>query len=530
MSHQPTLQEFIDDELMRAPMTLDRAIDAVHERWRLLSPGGSGRQDHRGDRVLQQHRGEVVATALKRLRQAGDDELRLQRQGDRVGAPAPGRRELSLIEDDDVAVDIEIARAIELAKTQAEAELRELQTYTSALVGDHNVARDTNPFRPEVMVRALWHGVQQLPLSRAAQAAFLRDAAQPLAEALRLAYGGAVARLQDQGVEPAAHRTIVFHGTGTAWGARLPRHLPPDELGALHQTVDTRPPQPLSPLTPLPLQPLPGQTEPPQAPQPPAGTPAAGDLLPRLFEAMVRDDALPLELLPLVRRLQPVASALALRDPTLLVIYVHPLWRFLDRLAHQVLTASAAEQARVLGLARNLVDHLAAEPAVDGSRFEWASERLKAARRHAFDQALANAAAMIDKLQRIARADAAPTTSTMPLDLGSLDTVPADLLPAPPAPSAAPAAPHLELDQAEPGSHWRAWLQGDWRRLQLLWHDEPLGLWLLREPATERHWALRQAALDQLAAERLLQPLRRRSLVKRAASRLQAAGSPARPG
>lgn len=522
MSHQPTLQEFIDDELMRAPMTLDRAIDAVHERWRLLSPGGGGRQDHRGDRVLQQHRGEVVATALKRLRQAGDDELRLQRQGDRGIAPTPGRRELSLIEDDDVAVDIEIARAIELAKTQAEAELRELQTYTSALVGDHNVARDTNPFRPEVMVRALWQGVQQLPLSRAAHAAFLRDAAQPLAEALRLAYGGAVARLQDQGVEPAAHRTIVFHGT--AWGARLPRHLPPDELAALHQTVDTRPPQPLAP---LPLQPLPGQTEAPQAPptpQPPAAAP--DDLLTRLFEALVRDDALPLELLPLVRRLQPVAAALAQRDPTLLVIYVHPLWRFLDRLAHQVLLASAAEQARVLGLARNLVDHLAAEPMVDGSRFEWASERLKAARRHAFDQALAAAAAMIDKLQRIARADAAPTTSTMPLDLGSLDTVPADLLPAPPAPSAALSMP--DLADAEAGSHWRIWLQGDWRRLQLLWRDELLGLWLLREPATERHWALRQAALDQLAAEQLLQPLRRRSLVKRAASRLQTAGASSR--
>ena len=45
--------------------------------------------------------------------------------------------------------------------------------YTSALVNDANVSRDTNPFRPERMVRALWEGVQQLPMARPLMAAFL---------------------------------------------------------------------------------------------------------------------------------------------------------------------------------------------------------------------------------------------------------------------------------------------------------------------------------------------------------------------
>lgn len=506
MHRQPTLNDFIDDELLRAPMSFDRVIDAVLDRWRLRLPS-SDRHDAQADRVLQQCRGDVVNTATRTLRRGTEAPAPATTTSPRAtGLP----RELSLIGDEDVAVDIEIARCVEAIRIRAESELRELTTYTSGLVGDHNVARDTNPFGPEPYTRALWEGARALPLSRQAHAAFMREAAHPLAEALRLAYAGAIARLQEQGVEPAAHRTIIY--SSSAWGARLPRYRPPADLSALQlappATATGVPPR-------LPAQ-APGAAE-------PRGERAAPDLLTQLFEAVMQDPAMPPELPPLLLRLHPLAARLAVQDRSLLVLHEHPLWRFIDRAVHQVAVAAPAERPRMLGLARNLIDHLCAEEPTDPARFAWASERLMASQRHALDQALAAAAPQIERLQRITRAEAGPSTSTMPLDAGSLDTVPAELLDAGAPPPTDAASGHLH--HAEPGSHWRLYLQGDWRTLQLLWGDETDGLWLLREPAADRPWALRASALDQLAREHLVQPLHMRSLVRRAASRMLGARS-----
>jgi ribosomal protein S3 len=50
--------------------------------------------------------------------------------------------------------------------------------------------------------------------------------------------------------------------------------------------------------------------------------------------------------------------------------------------------------------------------------------------------------------------------------------------------------------------------------------DDGHDLALLQEPAADRLWALRQAALARLLAEGLAQPLRVRSRVRRAAERV----------
>ena len=55
-----------------------------------------------------------------------------------------------------VEVDIEISRAMQLIDSTAEWELRELQTFTSTLVGQHHVSAESNPFRPLVYATALW--------------------------------------------------------------------------------------------------------------------------------------------------------------------------------------------------------------------------------------------------------------------------------------------------------------------------------------------------------------------------------------
>ena len=544
MSPQPTLHTYVDEELLRAPMTLDIVIDAVLAQWRLRMPLHS-RQDGDPARLLQQHRDELVGAALAQLRTTAQADL-TQRPGlPGALASGPGKalrgNDLSLIDEDDVAIDIEIARCTEAVKLQAETDLRTLQTYTLALVDDLNVSRDTNPFRPDRFVRALWVGVQVLPLSRPVMAAFLHEAAQPLAAGLQRTYQAAWMRLADQGVEPAAHRTIIAPGASIGgWGGNSARYRPPAGLESLRGSLPSAATSTWSsalPTLPMPIVGADLASQPARsgsAPQLDAGQPALRsavapglpaatnpeliDLLSRLFDTIQQQFNLAPDTVALLQRLQPAALRLALRDPSVLDTYEHPLWRFMDHLVHNIQTSGAGQRPRLVGLGRNLVDHLSNVDTSAQQGFAWALERLMAAQRHSLAQATASAAPAIDKLRRQVRADAPATTSTMPLDIASLDTVPAELMTEPAA--ARPASSVLAADGLRVGTVIRAYLQSDWRTLQALWQDDGHELALLLEPATDRLFALRQAALARLLAEGLAQPLRVRSLVRRAADRV----------
>ena len=520
MSHRPSFPDFIEEELLRVPMTLDAVIDAVQERWRLRLP-----QHSPGDgdpaRALRQHRAELITQTLRTLRESAQADLRANFSKAassssavpglaRPGQPRPGQpADLSLIDEDDVVVDIEIARCTQAIKQAAEAELRDLHTYTSALVHDLNVARDTNPFGPERFVRALWRGVQRLPLSRPLLAAFMHDAAGPLAEALRKAYASASQRLQDQGVVPAAYRTFVFGG-GTAWGADLHRYRPSEDLHQLQGSLAAGPAAA-------------ARSAPPSAAAraSPQGPPSAQwvELLDRLFGAMLLERGLAAATLALLARLQPVMLRLVQTDPTPLDAYDHAAWRFMNQLAFDIECCPPAQLPRLLALVGSLVDHLGSAEALSQASFTWAIVRLAAARQHALAQALMAAAPQLQRLQRIGRDEASAATAAVPLDVGSLDTVPAGLMPEPERPAALPGA--FSLQQAGmPGTQLRCHLQGRWRHLMTLWSDADSELVLLLEPPSGRLWALRQTALSRLLGEHLARPLRLRSLVRRAADRL----------
>ena len=525
MSRRPSFPDFIEEELLRVPMTLDAVIDAVQERWRLRLP-----QHSPGDgdpaRALRQHRAELITQTLRTLRETAQADLRSDfshRAGSSAvpGLARPGTArpsppaDLSLIDEDDVLVDIEIARCTQAIKQAAEGELRDLHTYTSALVQDLNVARDTNPFGPERFVRALWRGVQQLPLSRPLLAAFMHDAAGPLAEALRKAYASASRRLQDQGVAPAAYRTFVFGG-GTAWGADLMRHRPSDDLHQLQDSLSGRPAAAAAAASARLATAAPGA--PPAAPK---GQPPAPwvELLDRLFGAMQQERGLPAATQALLARLQPVMLRLVQIDPTPLDAYDHAAWRFMNQLAFDIECCPPAQLPRLLALAGSLVDHLGSAEAISQASFTWAIVRLAAARQHALEQALMAAAPQLQRLQRIGRDEASAATAAVPLDIGSLDTVPASLMPEPERPATLPGAFSL-LQAGTPGTPLRCHLQGRWRHLMTLWSDADSELVLLLEPPSGRLWALRQTALSRLLGEHLARPLRLRSLVRRAADRL----------
>lgn len=497
-SDRPSLQDFVDDELLRAPLAFDQVIDAVLQQWRHSLPAGA-RRELDPVRALSQHRAELVQRALRCLRERVADELaRAPAAAAMAKAERTALPPLALIDEDAVGVDVAASRAIERVKAAAEFELRELQAYTSALVDDVNVARDTNPFRPESHVRALAQALAGLPLSQGLQAALIRDAAEPLARALRQAYAASASRLEAQGVAPAAHRTIVQTIT-TRSGQDLPG---PDPLVALRDT-------------------LPAALDDSAALEALAGhepalriDPQVAELMGRLFDAIAIDRDVPAVAHSLIQRLRPAALSAAAGDAKVLEGYQHAVWRFVDLLAHELATTPPAEASRCLAYCQHLVDRLTDPPGADSARFEWALGRLVAFDRHALQQAVAAARHSIEALQ--ASIAAALPREDMAIDVGTLDTVPAALLEQlPPAPS--PPAPPLAL---QVGDRLRAHLQGQWRLLRLLWCDVAADHWLLRDLATERSWVLRMRALDRLVVEQLALPCRAKSLVRVAARRV----------
>jgi hypothetical protein len=519
MALRVSLADFIEEELLRAPLTFDAVIDAVYEQWRQTLVV-AGRDGGEVARMLQLHRGSFLAAALRTLR------LAAQRSGKEAPAAAPPnasaarRRELSLVDEVDIVADLETGRCSERIQSEAEAELREMRAYTSALVGDHAVSRETNPFRPEHFALALWEGCQALPSLPAVRLDAYRRAAAPLVRGVRISLSAACQRLAAQGITPATYRTLVFAPTSTA---QTPErvHSPPENLISLRDSM-------LGGLDAATTRRIAAERERrPLAHEAAAAAreadPQLALLMHRLYDEIGAEGGVPPEVVALLGELRPAFERIAGYDEAMVDRFDHPVWRFIDRLAFTVAATPPAERARLLGLGRNLIAHLAAEPTPDATRFAWAVDKLEAQDRQSVALAVHAASADIRRLmQAQAAAPSATAVSSGPLeeqlalDVESLDTVPGNMLA---APSASGEDGRNMLTRIVPGDRWRIFLQGEWRSLQLLWsHGD---VWLLRDLAGGLKWALRAAAIERLITERLAIPLRMRSLVRRAAERMQ---------
>jgi hypothetical protein len=450
---------------------------------------------------------------------------------------------LSLVDEEEVAVDIEISHTIEAIRSVAEYELRELQTFVSALVGDMDVARDHNPFRPETHARALRAAAQALPLSRGYQLTFMRHASTVLAELLRKAYAGASSRLEEAGIEPASHRTLILpsgtrraRASETQWNPdlhgirdRMPVHEPAAgprlKLEQVLQQADDQ------------WRNLPSDT----------GFAERGrireeqrerlvesassqvdqqmiELLSRLFDAVLSDAQLDPDIQLLLARLQAPALRVTLRDPDTLDQESHPLWQFMDQVAFLGETLpEAGEPVRegTLRLAQGVIDQIVAEAEQTRALYVGALEQLQLQDQHRFEQRCGEAAHEIASLQtledKLTASEAPPSTMHGALDLAQLDTVPAELIDTEPEKKKPASSAEAWLDQIRPGQWVRMFMQGRWVAAQLLWPGEHAELFLFGDSSSESTWAVRRRALLTLHSERLLDSMTPRSLVRDAA-------------
>ena len=530
----PALLQFVADEMLRAPLVFEQLVDGALDHARKgLAEMSSIQRSTVADlmQALSSQRARLADYFMRSLQEQVDTELARNAPAKASDKPAK-RLTLALVDEDVVALDVELSHTIEAINSVAEYELRELQTFISALVGDMDVAADHNPFRAETFARAVWAAAQALPLSRGHQVAFMRHAGTPLAQLLRKSYAASSSRLEAMGVEPAAYRTLIL----PAGSRRGPRSVEATFSPDLHRMRDTMPAPPGRPLS------FDGQAPVPAAP---SGASRehwsevarsttnhvdrqAIELISRLFEAMLTDERVPADVGQVISRLHGPAMRLTLRDGSMLDQDKHPLWRFINRLAFEAeMAPDPADPERTL-LLKNVLgtaERLAAEPEQNNGLYRWALAQLESFLHKRLARRLSAAASQIGALQKLEdkmlAGHTAPSSYHGMLDVPQLDTVPAELLDET-APAARPATAAGEwLDTLRPGDWVRMFLQGRWVHARLMWPGERREIWLFGDGASDATWAVRRGALLMMHHERLAKTLKERSIVGSAAAQVQ---------
>jgi hypothetical protein len=355
------LHAFVDDELLRAPLTMDMALQSMIEGFqRGVSTLAPGERKVLSDLLLS------VASQRPRMVERYVASLREQVYAE-IGRPLPPRNPaapnmamrssastvaldaLSLVDDAEVAVDVSLSHVVEAIRSVAEHELRELLAFTSAMEGDMDVGIDNNPFRAEIQGRAVWAAAQALPLSGGHQVAFMRHAAMPMARTLRKTYAAACTRLENEGQEAAVYRTVIPPA-----GLRTRRVLDGSLTGSIG--ADGEPAVSTRSIT--------GRL-PPSNPAQASAEQQLVDLLGRLFEAILSDRRLPAPLHAPISRLQAFVQKATLENPSLVEQRDHPIWRFIDLLAHLGTVHPGPDEIELEQLLRyvgKLLDQLGEEP------------------------------------------------------------------------------------------------------------------------------------------------------------------------
>jgi Protein of unknown function (DUF1631) len=551
------MQQYVEDEMLRAPLLFDQLIDSVSEQAAKDMVGMSPVQRSAiADMVqaLKPQRQRLADYFMRSLREQLKEEFLPSSKKHHPGTlelslePKPvSALSLALVDEEAVALDVELAHVIEMIKSVAEYELRELQTFTSALAGDMDVAADHNPMRAETYARALWAAAQGLAMSRGHQVAFMRHAGPPFAQLLRKSYAASTARLESMGVEPAAYRTLILPGGARRDSRFAQTTFSPDlirmvgDMPALPEGRAAMPAAsaaaavaataPVDNVTPLAQRPRAAWQEAAQVVSSRADKQAL-ELVGRLFEAMAEDTRVPMDVGVIVARLQGAALRLMLKDSTLLDQSKHPLWLFINRFvfeAEMVPDMVDTERAQLLKLVRDTVEQASAEAEQRTALYHWANERLDSHAQVRLKRRVKAVSYRIDELHRLEDRlcgdGVAPSTLQGLLDAPQLDTVPAELMDS----SSSPSAERLQLatawlDSLRTGTWVRMFLQGRWVHAQLLWPGERGEVWLFGNGSTHTThttWAMRRGALLMMHSADLAKTLKARSIVGSAAARVQ---------
>ena len=242
--------------------------------------------------------GDALAAALREQVSAG-----LHEPADLPASASRAERQplsLSLMDDQQVERDIELARVIQSIESTAEWELRDLQAFYASLRRARSIRPEQNPLRPEMCASALLSTLQEAGLSHEARVLALHLSAQPLADALRELYAEHCSLLRRSGVQAQNYR--VHRATSGA-----------DSDGALRGLAER-------------MSAAPAGTAPHDA-----GLPM--QLVPKLLEQIADQAEMNATMRALLARLRAPVVQAAEAEAGVLRSLDHPVWRLVDRIA-----------------------------------------------------------------------------------------------------------------------------------------------------------------------------------------------------
>lgn len=420
MPVSPLMLRFAEDELSRSPALVERTLAATLARLQQPTKPGTASS---ADRQSQQEAAESLRKGAQRFALTFADSLRAFVMADLQGLEVPltaGPSSviggLQLMDETRVEADIEVARAAQLIDSAAEWELRELQTFTSTLIGQTHVSAESNPLRPSAYAQALWDACCAINAVPPQRGVLLRATATSMAAQLKMAWAGASTRLEAQGVTPSIYRTMVLPSSAPSAGTPPSPGAPKGFEQALQQIG-----------TLLQVGATPGSRAATSTGSPPANGSGHGptaavassgpggvdrqavELLSRIFEAVLSDHQLSPALCAVMARLQASVLRVAMVDRTLLASHQHPVWLMMNRIA---LAAEVWPQdgdprmARLLAFCASLVQEIASASQPTASLYTDGLVRLEAQLSQELKQQQSQAQPTIDALVTAERRDA----------------------------------------------------------------------------------------------------------------------------
>lgn len=143
-------------------------------------------------------------------------------------APTEARRssfaDLSLVDDDKVAEDLESSRLLQVLMPAVEAPLSDLDALMSSLLGEDVIRPEMNPLRPEIFAGALREMLAKTEPDAEIRALCLRHLGKPFAAELHTLYLSATEQLRRANVAEAGYRvrlTVDAPGAGARPAARF---------------------------------------------------------------------------------------------------------------------------------------------------------------------------------------------------------------------------------------------------------------------------------------------------------------------
>ena len=453
MPTSPPFQRFVHDELALAPILVGRVLAGTMQLLGQTKDGAlsPSERSHHSEivKALQRDATLYEKTFVESLTRRVGDELDGQR--DAALETKAGSLGLELMDESRVEVDIELSRAMQLIDSTAEWELRELQTYTSTLTGQTHVNADSNPFRPLIYASALWDAACAAVSSPTQRGIILRTSAGVIAGLLKNAWAAASTRLESQGVQPGAYRTVVLP-SGASFGRFAPAE--PVRTTAMSALLSSMPgasfdatrsqgggasdlhavrsdgnsrrspelEQALLRLDEL-VRHLPTETSlsgriipsSSRIEQHRAALVASAsepidrqviELVTRLFDSLLADSQLPHPFRPILARMQIAVLRVALADRTVLDSYEHPAWRLLDRIGEVSLGYSRLEDPRLsafLAFCNAVAEEMAGSNTPDTALFRRGLNRIDVFLSEQMQGQTRNAHASVEALQMAER-------------------------------------------------------------------------------------------------------------------------------